>query len=217
MIAMPTLLGAINAGGLLTCFALLGTSRIGACIRFLSVQGILFSLVPLIAHDGGLTLRVMLLGGANVALKGMIFPAVLLHLRARASFHREVEPFVSFLASIMFGIVALIVSLALARELKPALPHAPFVMLEAAIFLIAIGLFLIVSRRNALIQIVGYLVIENGIFVFGAITVVETPLLVELGILLDAFVAIFVLGIAVFHISREFGMADADRLNTLRG
>jgi hydrogenase-4 component E len=173
--------------------------------------------VPLVAHDDGLTARVLLLTAANVALKGVIFPAVLLHLRARAGFHREVEPFIGFVPSILFGIIALAVALGLARELHPALSHAPFQMLEAAIFLIAIGLFLIVSRRNALMQVIGYLVIENGIFVFGAITVVETPLLVELGILLDAFVAVFVVGIAVFHISREFGMADADRLNTLRG
>lgn len=217
MNSMPSLLETINAVGLLTCFALLGTSRIGACIRYLSVQGILLSLVPVIVHDGALTLRILLLAGASVALKGVIFPAVLLHLRARAGFHREVEPLIGFVASVLFGIVALAVSLGLARELKPALSHVPFLMLEAAIFLIAIGLFLIVSRRNALMQIIGYLVIENGIFVFGAITVVEIPLLVELGILLDAFVAVFVMGIAVFHISREFGMADADRLNALKG
>jgi len=214
---MPGLLGTIHVAGLLTCFSLLGTSRIGACIRFLALQGVLFSLVPVIAHDDGMTLRVLGLAGANVALKGMIFPAVLLHLRARAGAQREVEPYIGFVASILFGIVALAVSLGLARELHPALSHAPFAMLEAAIFLISIGLFLIVSRRNALMQVIGYLVMENGIFVFGAITVVETPLLVELGILLDAFVAVFVMGIAIFHISREFGMADSDRLNTLRG
>lgn len=214
---MPALLATIHAVGLLTCFALLGSSRIGACIRFLSLQGILFSLVPVIAHDDGLSLRVVLLAGANVALKGMIFPAVLLWLRSQANFHREVEPFVGFVASIMFGVVALAVSLALALELQPTLSRAPFVMLEAAIFLIAIGLFLIVSRRNALMQVIGYLVIENGIFIFGVITVAETPLLVELGILLDVFVAVFVMGIAVFHISREFGVADVDRLTTLKG
>ncbi len=214
---MPALLATIHAVGLLTCFALLGSSRIGACIRFLSLQGILFSLVPVIAHDDGLSLRVVLLAGANVALKGMIFPAVLLWLRSQANFHREVEPFVGFVASIMFGVVALAVSLALALELQQTLSRAPFVMLEAAIFLIAIGLFLIVSRRNALMQVIGYLVIENGIFIFGVITVAETPLLVELGILLDVFVAVFVMGIAVFHISREFGVADVDRLTTLKG
>lgn len=214
---MTAALATIHALGLLTCFALLGTSRIGACIRWLSLQGILFSLVPVLIHDDGLTLRIILLTVGNIALKGMLFPAVLLHLRARTNYHREVEPFVGFVTSVLVGVAALAVSLTLARELQPSLKHTPFVMLEAAIFLIAIGLFLIVSRRNALMQVIGYLVIENGIFVFAVITVVETPLLVELGILLDAFVAVFVMGIAVFHITREFGTADVNQLTTLRG
>jgi hydrogenase-4 component E len=214
---MAALLASVHAIGLLTCFALLGTSRIGACIRWLSFQGILFGLVPIITHDDGLGLRVMLLAGGNIALKGIIFPWILLRLRARTNYNREVEPFVGFVASILFGIVALALSVWLALELKPALPHAPFVMLEAAIFLMSIGLFLIISRRKALMQVIGYLVLENGIFVFGVITVVETPLLVELGVLLDAFVAVFVMGIAVFHINREFGSMDVDQLTALRG
>ncbi len=214
---MPALLASVHAIGLLTCFALLGTSRIGACIRWLSFQGILFGLVPIITHDDGLGLRVMLLAGGNIALKGIIFPWILLRLRARTNYNREVEPFVGFVASILFGIVALALSVWLALELKPALRHAPFVMLEAAIFLMSIGLFLIISRRKALMQVIGYLVLENGIFVFGVITVVETPLLVELGVLLDAFVAVFVMGIAVFHINREFGSMDVDQLTALRG
>jgi hydrogenase-4 component E len=214
---MPALLGTIHALGLVSCFALLGMSRIGACIRWLSLQGIIFGLVPLIAHDNGIGLRVMLLASGNIALKGIIFPWVLLRLRARTSYPREVEPFVGFIASILFGIVALGLSVWLALELKPALRHAPFLMLEMAIFVISIGLFMIIARRSALMQVIGYLMLENGIFVFSVITVVETPLLVELGVLLDAFVAVFVMGIAILHINREFGSMDVDQLNALKG
>ena len=88
---------------------------------------------------------------------------------------------------------------------------------DARIFVVSIGLFMIISRRSALMQVIGYLMLENGIFVFGVITVVETPLLVELGVLLDAFVAVFVMGIAIFHINREFGSMDVDQLRALRG
>jgi hydrogenase-4 component E len=213
---MPALLGTIHALGLVSCFALLGTSRIGACIRWLSLQGIIFGLVPLVTDDS-FGLRVMLLAGGNIALKGIIFPWVLLRLRARTGSPREVEPFVGFVASIFFGIVALGLAVWLALELAPALPYAPFLMLETAIFVVSIGLFMIISRRLALMQVIGYLMLENGIFVFGVITVVETPLLVELGVLLDAFVAVFVMGIAIFHINREFGSMDTDQLNALRG
>ena len=207
----------IQAVGLLSCFALLATSRIGACIRWLSFQGILFGLVPLIVHHDGLSIREIALASGNVALKGVIFPWLLLRLRARADYNREVQPFVSFIMSILFGTLALALSVWLTMQMKPALKDAPFVMLDSSIFLIFVGLFLIVSRRNALMQVIGYLVLENGIFVFGVITVVGTPLLVELGVLLDAFVGVFVMGIAIYHINREFGLIDVDRLTVLKG
>ena len=207
----------IQAVGLLSCFALLATSRIGACIRWLSFQGILFGLVPLIVHHDGLSIREIALASGNVALKGVIFPWLLLRLCARADYNREVQPFVSFIMSILFGTLALALSVWLTMQMKPALKDAPFVMLDSSIFLIFVGLFLIVSRRNALMQVIGYLVLENGIFVFGVITVVGTPLLVELGVLLDAFVGVFVMGIAIYHINREFGSIDVDRLTVLKG
>jgi hydrogenase-4 component E len=78
------------------------------------------------------------------------------------------------------------------------------------------GLFLIVARRTALTQALGYLVMENGIYAFGVGLVEGTPMLLELGILLDVFVAVFVMGIAIFHISREFDHIDTDRMTTLR-
>lgn len=217
MSATLSVLNTIQAVGLLSCFALLGTSRIGACIRWLSLQGIVFGLVPLILHDDGLGLRAVLLSAANIALKGIVFPWLLLGIRARADFTREVDPFVGYIASILFGVLALGLSVWLGLEMKPALARAPFVMLVSSIFLILVGVFLIIARKTALMQVIGYLVLENGIFLFGVITVVGTPLLVELGVLLDAFVAVFVMGIAIFHINREFGSMDTHRLTALRG
>ena len=85
-----------------------------------------------------------------------------------------------------------------------------------AISTILIGLFLIISRKKAVSQVLGFLVMENGIYVFGVGVVQETSLLVELGVLLDVFVAVFVMGIIIFHISREFEHTDTTRLSTLK-
>src|SRR5579864_4260618 len=104
--ALSALLNAVQVVGLLSCFALLATSRIGACIRWLSFQGVVFGLVPLLLHDDALGLRAVLLAGANIALKGVVFPWLLLRIRARAEFNREVDPFVGYIASILFGVVA---------------------------------------------------------------------------------------------------------------
>ena len=77
------------------------------------------------------------------------------------------------------------------------------------------GLFLLCSRRKAITQVLGFLVFENGISVFGAGILLEYGLVVELGILLDVFVLVFVLGIAIHQINRTFSSLDTDKMNRL--
>src|SRR5207249_4545442 len=107
-------------------------------------------------------------------------------------------------------------SLWLAGRLALPSPTISPLVVPVALFTMLVGLFLIVSRRKALTQVLGYLVLENAIYAFGVGLVEGTPMVVELGVLLDLFVAVFVMGIAVFHINREFDHIDADRLSTLR-
>jgi hydrogenase-4 component E len=101
-----------------------------------------------------------------------------------------------------------------ARLVLPTPPVTPFVV-PVALFTTLAGLFVVVSRRKALTQVLGYLVLENGIYAFGAGVAQDGPLIVELGVLLDVFVAVFVMGIAIFHINREFDAIDTDRLASL--
>jgi len=79
------------------------------------------------------------------------------------------------------------------------------------------GLYLLIMRRKAVTQVLGYLVLENGIYLFGVAAVSEIPLLIEAGLLLDVFVAVFVMGIAIYQINREFNHIDTDKLNILKG
>ena len=118
--------------------------------------------------------------------------------------------------SIAAGTVALVVCIALGSRLPMPEPAMSSLVVPVAFFTIMSGLFLIVTRRKALTQVLGYLVLENGIYAFGVALVDEQPMLVELGILLDVFVAVFVMGIAIFHINREFDHIDTDKLSGLR-
>jgi hydrogenase-4 component E len=128
---------------------------------------------------------------------------------------REVEPFVGYTSSLVLGILALGAALWLSRRLPaPESESAPY-MMPAALFSIFAGLILIVSRRKAVTQVLGYLVMENGIYVAGLVLVPESAFLVELGVLLDLLVGIFLMGIMVFHIQREFDHIDTDRLSSL--
>jgi hydrogenase-4 component E len=86
----------------------------------------------------------------------------------------------------------------------------------ASLATVAVGAILITTRRKAISQVLGYLVLENGIFVFGLLLVEAMPFLVEAGVLLDLFVGIFVLSIIIHHINREFASLDTRRLSLLR-
>jgi len=85
------------------------------------------------------------------------------------------------------------------------------------LFTLFVGLFLSIARRKALTQVLGYLVLENGAYILGLAMVSEIPVLVEAGVLLDAFVAVFVMQIAIHQITAEFRSTDVDKLTALRG
>lgn len=201
---------------ILTSFVLIGSSRFGSCIRVVALQGVLLGLLTLAAGEGEASLRGGILALVTTSLKGIAFPWLLSRALRDAEVRREVEPLVGYGLSVLIGMAGLAGSLWLAGRLPR--PHLPIssLLVPVALFTMLAGLFLIVGRRQALMQVLGYLAMENGIYAFGVGLVQGTPMLVELGILLDVFVAVFVMGIALFHINREFDHIDTDRLRALR-
>jgi hydrogenase-4 component E len=201
---------------ILTNLRLIASSRISSCIYVVAFQGILLGVLPLLVGTDHLTLRAVALSGVTILLKGIIFPWLLLRALQSAQARREMEPFVGYTMSLLVGAVLLGTAMWIGRQLPLPIPAASPLMVPLAMFNIMIGLFAIVSRRKALTQVLGYLVVENGIYAFGLAFALNEPLLVELGVLLDAFMAVFVMGIIIFHISREFDHMDTDRLNLLK-
>lgn len=200
----------------LTNLALLGTSRIAACIRTVALQGVLLGVLPLVVPIHGFSWRYLLLAVGSVLIKGWGFPWLLSRALREANVRHEVDPYVGYPLSILIGVFSLAISVWFGSHLPLPNPVISSLVVPVALFMIFVGLFIIVSRRIALTQVLGYLVLENGIFTFGVALAEEAPLLVELGILLDVFVAVFVMGITLFHISREFDHIEVDRLSALK-
>jgi len=201
----------------ITNMVMLGLSELGGIIRMVAVQGILLGIFTLIARVDALSARLIILGLVSMGLKGFVFPFLLSRDIREAKVRREIEPFVGYAASIVIGLLMLAASMWIAARF-PMLTSAssPFVI-PVALSTVFTGLFLVISRRKALIQAIGYLVFENGIYMFDIVAAGEIPLLVEFGVLLDVFVAVFVMGIAINHINREFDHIDADQLSSLKG
>jgi len=146
-----------------------------------------------------------------------VFPRLLSAALRESNTNREVQPFVGYVGSLMIGVLLLVFSFWIDSKVQFPVVGAQHLFVPVALFLFLSGLFVIVARRTAVNQVLGYLVMENGIYSLGFGVVRETPILVELGVLLDVFVAVFVMGIAIYRISREFDHIDSDQLRSLKG
>ncbi len=207
----------ILAALMLSNLALAGTSRLANAIAWVAMQGALVGLLPLFSHSG-FTLRTTALAVFVVSLKAIVYPRLLHHAVRDADIRREVEPFVGYSLSLLIAVILMAISFWLGAALPlPPGRESGWLVLPGAIGTILMGLFMTITRRKAVTQALGYLVIENGIAAFGLALVPEIPMLVELGILLDVFFAVLVMGIVMYHIHREFDHLDADRLSALRG
>jgi hydrogenase-4 component E len=215
---MNSLVEALLTFTILANLVLAGTSRLAVCIRLLGAQGFALGLMPLLLPETSFE-RSVGLAFLSSLLKGLVFPWLLFRAMRSADVRHEVEPYVGYSLSILLGVATLGLSLWLAPRLSTPLtdlPHEQKLVLPTALFTVTTGLFLIVSRKTALMQVVGYLALENGIYLFGLALARDEPAVVEMGVLLDVFVAVFVMGITIFHISREFDHIDVDQMTKLK-
>ena len=198
----------------LTNFAVLGTSRLRTCIHALAAQGLLLGSLPL-ALAAPVTLHAGALAAGTVLVKAVALPWFLGWAIREASVRREVEPVVGFIASLLLGALGLALAFAIAARLPLVEVREPL-LVPVALATVVAGLIVITTRRKALTQVVGYLMLENGIYVFGLTQAQSVPFLLEVGVLLDVFAGVFIMGIVVFHINREFDSLDSTRLTELK-
>lgn len=198
----------------LTDFAVLGTSRLRTCIHALAAQGFLLGLLPIVLAPQ-LSIHAGTLAAGTVLVKAILLPWFLSWAIREAAVRREVEPVVGFIASLLLGAAALALAFAITARLPLAEVREPL-LVPVALATVMIGLVVLTTRRKALTQVVGYLMLENGIYLFGLTQMERVPFLLELGVLLDVFAGVFIMGIVVFHINREFDSLDSARLAELK-
>jgi len=199
----------------LTNFAMAVTSRINKAIQTAVVQGVLLGLLPL-AMGLGRYPHILLMVASTVAVKGWLIPHLFRRASRRLKLPREVPPIGGFTGSLVLCALGTGLGVLLAGNLPlaPGSRYALFV--PASLATLLTGFILLIFRRKALTQVVGYLVLENGIYLFGLMLVEEMPLLVEAGILLDLFVGIFIMGIVINHITTAFDSMDTRHLAELK-
>ncbi len=196
-------------------FFVLGTSRLRSIVSASALQGVALGVLALLVHQH-LSWDAVLVAIGAAAIKGLLIPGMLLKAMRDSSMKREVEPLIGYVASLMLGAVATGVSLVFAQTLPLAPEHQGSLLIPSALSTVLAGFIVLTTRRKAITQVVGYLMLENGIYIMGLTLLQAIPFLIEVGVLLDLFVAIFVMGIIINKISREFSSMDTARLSALK-
>jgi len=150
------------------------------------------------------------------ALKVVFIPRYLERLARRVSAERESEPYVNITSSLVIASLLVLLAYAITRPVVLASQLPTRGGLPLAMGVIFIGLFVLISRKNALTQIVGFLVLENGIALLAVLGTFGIPLIVELGVFLDVMMGFLVMQVFVYHIHDTFESIDVEQLNQLR-
>jgi hydrogenase-4 component E len=210
-----SIINLLLVGVLLLNLFMLGTSRIRALIQAAALQGVVLGVIPLLigTHRDW---NAGLIAIATVVLKGSLIPTMLYRALREAQIKREVEPLIGFVPTMLLGALGTLLSVAFASGLPLEPEHRELLIVPASFSTVLTGFLLLTTRIKAITQAIGYLVLENGIFIFGMLLVEAMPFLVEIGVLLDLFVGIFVVSIIIHHINREFASLDTRRLSSLK-
>jgi hydrogenase-4 component E len=196
-------------------FCALGVSRIRAVIRAVAAQGVVLACCLLLIHPH-LVIHVVALVLVGIAIKGYVLPRLLLRAMREADIQHEVKPMVGYSGSLFLGAMGTGLAMLFSTRLPLAEGHAESLVVPASLATVWAGFLMLTTRKKAIMQVLGYLILENGIFLFGLLLLEALPFLVEVGVLLDLFTGVFVMGIAIFHINREFSSISTEHLTGLK-
>jgi len=192
-----------------------GSSRLPMLISVVAFQGIVVSIVPFfLGHDmtiGGMTFTI-----ATLLIRGIIIPMSIYIAIKKVAIHREVEPIIGYHASLLCGLGLIVAATYLSRQLNLPSISLYTLLFPTAIALLVTGMFLLMARRNAIAMVLGYIMMENGIYLVGTTFSVRARHIVEFGILLDVLAGVMIMAIILQNIKRTFDDVDTALLRTLK-
>lgn len=204
---------------LLSVLLSLGSTRLMAMVRIMALQGVMVSLTPLLLKNHStLSGNDIIFYLVMILIKGVLIPMLLYMAVRKVAIKREIEPYIGYHTSIVTGLAIIVVSVFITNNLSLSLTSGNGVILVTAITTIGAGFFLMMARVKAITQVIGYLMLENGIYLVGTALTDHhhTIYVVEFGVLLDLLVGVMIMGIILHNINRAFDDIDTTLLGRLR-
>lgn len=206
----------VVGGLLLTAVLVVWQRQLPSMILALTAQGVFLAAIPLAegvhtGRAGEIGVAVLVLALRTVALPWLLFRAL-----GPRSQRGTSTPLLNTTSSLLVAAVLILVAYGISRPIVTLDDSESVQAVPAALAVVLLGLFVIVVRRRAVSQAVGFLMLDNGMAACAFLVTAGVPFIVELGVSLDVLFALAVLRVLTGHLQREFGTADLDQLQELR-
>jgi hydrogenase-4 component E len=189
-------------------------NRIITFVRVLALQGFILFGVTFLQLQDIQTWNLVLILLETVVFKALAVPMFLGYLIKRNKISRESEPYLPHFISLIIITMIIVITVLLANSIQDT--HLDKIFFIVSLSTLFTGLYFIASRKKIISHVMGYLIIENGVFVLSLAVGNEMPNLVNLGIMLDVFASVLILGIFLNKIGDVFKDVDVDQLSNLK-
>ncbi len=201
---------------LLTAFGLLVQRRILGLLHLFAWQGLFLCIsTAIVGYITGMH-HLFISSVLTLTLKVVVLPYILYVLIRKLNIRKEIESLVNIPRTMLIGIALVIFSYHLTAPITHLSMMVTRSTLAVALAAVMLGLLMMVTRRHAVTQIIGFLAMENGLFFAATSATYGMPMVVELGVALDLLIAAFIFGIFFFHISTTFDSLDVEQMAKLK-
>ncbi|HQZ39840.1 MAG TPA: hypothetical protein PLH72_12455 [Vicinamibacterales bacterium] len=205
------------AGMLVSAFLMVGQKALFTTIRLYGAQSLLLGVVATTMAISESRQELFVTAALTVVLKTFLIPWFLMRTVDRIGIHREIEPFLNVPTSLLICLGLTVVGYRVSSGFEGGTQQVSHHVIGVALSLLLIGLFLMVTRKKAITQILALLTVENAVFLVAIGVTSGMPLIVEFGIAFDVILAVLVLGILVQRLVGRFESMDVSRLSKLKG
>lgn len=207
----------LAAGMLVTAYLMVGQRALFTAIRLYGLQSMMLGGVAVVMALSDHRPHLLTSAALTIGLKGVLIPWFLMRVIDRIGIHREIEPILNVPSSLLICLGLTVVGYRVSTGLAEGAGGAAHHVIGVSLSMLLMGLFLMVTRRKAVTQILALLTVENAVFLVALGATTGMPLIVELGISFDVIVAVLVLGVLVHRIVDRFESMDVSRLSKLKG
>lgn len=205
------------AGMLVSAYLMVGQKALFTAIRLYGVQSLLLAIVATTIAISRGRHELFVMAAITIVMKAVLIPWFLMRVIDRIGIHREIEPFLNVPTSLLVSVGLTVVGYRVSTGFPAGAPNVSHHIVGVALSMLLIGLFLMVTRKKAITQILALLTVENAVFLVAVGVTTGMPLVVEFGIAFDVILAVLILGILVHRIVERFESMDVSRLSKLKG